>query len=53
MESLGVKFLRVDEADVKYDMQNVIRALEGKVIEILKGNKSVKLPEAFDLSLLK
>ncbi len=52
LESLGVRFIRFTEAEVKYDMQNVIRALEGKVIEILKEDKNIQLPKDFDPSLL-
>jgi len=52
LESLGVKFIRFTEGDMKYDMQNVIRAIEGKIIEIVKVDKTVKLPKGFDLSVL-
>jgi len=52
LESLGVTFIRFTETDVKYDMQNVIRALEGKIIEIVKLNKDIKLPQGFDMSVL-
>jgi very-short-patch-repair endonuclease len=34
LESLGVHFLRFTEAEVKYDMPNVIRCLETGVINI-------------------
>jgi hypothetical protein len=33
-------------------MQNVIRAIEGKIIEIVKHDKSIKLSKNFDFSLL-
>jgi len=52
LESLGVRFLRFSEGEMKYDMQNVIRAIEGKIIEIVKEDKSVKLPKGFDLTLV-
>ncbi|HEY4194773.1 MAG TPA: DUF559 domain-containing protein [Mucilaginibacter sp.] len=52
LESFGVRFLRFTEAEVKYDMVNVIRVIEGKIIEIIKCDQSVKLPEGFDISLL-
>ena len=52
LESLGVKFIRFTEAETKYEMQNVIRFIEGKVIEILKSDKTIKLPKDFDLSVL-
>jgi len=42
----------VSDAETKYDMQNVIRAIEGKVIEIVKQDKSIRLPKDFDLSIL-
>jgi very-short-patch-repair endonuclease len=52
LESLGVKFIRFTEAEMKYDMMNVIRALEGKIIEVIKCNPGVILPNAFDVNLL-
>ena len=52
LESLGVSFIRFTETEVKYDMQNVIRALEGKIIEIVRSNKDIKLPNGFDLNVL-
>jgi hypothetical protein len=33
-------------------MQNVIRALEAKIIEIIKLDKTISLPKGFDLSIL-
>ena len=52
LESLGVTFIRFTESEMKNDMQNVIRALEGKIIEIVRSNKNIKLPNNFDLSVL-
>jgi very-short-patch-repair endonuclease len=52
LEDLGVKFIRFTESEMKHDMQNVIRALEAKIIEILKQDKTVRLPKDFDLSVL-
>jgi very-short-patch-repair endonuclease len=52
LERLGVRFLRVTEQEVKYDMVNVIRAIEAKIIEIVKMDKSVRIPEGFDKALL-
>lgn len=52
LESLGVRFLRFTEAEVKYDRVNVVRALEGKVLEIIKSDSSIKLPPGFDIALL-
>ncbi|MDB4904155.1 MAG: hypothetical protein JWQ63_3436 [Mucilaginibacter sp.] len=39
LESLGVKFIRFSEAEMKYDMQNVIRAIEGKIAKLSKGTR--------------
>jgi very-short-patch-repair endonuclease len=52
LESLGVRFIRFTESEMKYDMQNVIRVLEGKIIEIVNLDKTVRLPKDFDLSIL-
>jgi len=52
LESLGARFLRFSESEVKYDMHNVIRAIEAKIIEIVKIDRSVKLPKGFDLSMV-
>ncbi|HEY8784806.1 MAG TPA: endonuclease domain-containing protein [Mucilaginibacter sp.] len=52
LEKLGVKFIRFTEAETKYDMQNVIRRIEGKVVEIIKHDNSIKLPNGFDLAWL-
>src|ERR1700722_7675953 len=42
LENLGVRFLRFTEAEMKSDMLNVIRAIEGKIIEIVKQDKTIK-----------
>jgi very-short-patch-repair endonuclease len=52
LEDLGVIFLRFTETEVKYDMVNVIRCIEAKVIEIVKYTENVRLPKDFDLRLL-
>ncbi|WP_299585102.1 endonuclease domain-containing protein [Mucilaginibacter sp.] len=52
LENSGVKFLRFSEAETKYDMQNVVRAIEGEIIKILKQDKTIKLPKGFDLAWL-
>jgi very-short-patch-repair endonuclease len=52
LERLGVRFLRFSEAEMKNDMLNVIRAIEGKIIEIVKQDKTIKLPKDFDLTVL-
>src|ERR1700761_134785 len=36
LESLGVRFLRFSESEVKYDMINVIRAIEAKIFDIIR-----------------
>jgi len=50
LESVGVKFIRFSEGEMKYDMQNVIRALETRVAEIIKQDKTIRLPKGFELS---
>ncbi len=52
LESLGVRFVRFSEGEVKTDMLNVLRGLEGVIIEIIKRDPSIKLPKGFDLSVL-
>ena len=52
LEHLGVIFLRFAEAEVKYDIINVIRCIEAKVIEIVKQAGDIKLPKGFDLDVL-
>lgn len=52
LESFGVIFLRFSESEVKYDIVNVIRAMEGEIIGIIKENPDVLLPKGFDVSLL-
>ncbi|MFB9842533.1 endonuclease domain-containing protein [Mucilaginibacter ginsenosidivorans] len=52
LESLGVRFLRFTESEVKYDMNNVFRAIESKIIEIIKNDPCVKLPKNFDNGLI-
>jgi very-short-patch-repair endonuclease len=52
LETFGVRFIRFSEAEIKYDMINVMRAIEGEIIEILKAKRDVKLPAEFDISLL-
>lgn len=52
LESLGVKFIRFTEAEIKYDMVNVIRALEHKILTIIKGDPEIILPKGFDGNLL-
>ena len=45
LENLGVKFIRFTEAETKYDMQNVIRGIEGKIFEIVKQDKNIPVPK--------
>jgi very-short-patch-repair endonuclease len=52
LESLGVTFIRFSEAEMKYDMQNVIRVIEGKIAEIIKRDKTIRLPNGFNLNWL-
>jgi very-short-patch-repair endonuclease len=52
LESLGVRFVRFSGGEVKTDMLNVLRGLEGVIIEIIKRDPSIKLPKGFDLSVL-
>ncbi|MDB5086132.1 MAG: hypothetical protein JWR09_126 [Mucilaginibacter sp.] len=40
LEDLGVKFIRFTEAETKTDMQNVIRGIEGIILEIIKRIKA-------------
>jgi very-short-patch-repair endonuclease len=52
LEALGVKFIRFSESEMKTDMQNVIRGIEGIILEIVKQDKSIRLPKGFDLAWL-
>ncbi|MEO3404253.1 DUF559 domain-containing protein [Mucilaginibacter sp. CAU 1740] len=52
LESFGIRFLRFAEAELKDDLDNVLRAIEGLVVGIVKEDRSIKLPEGFDMSLL-
>ena len=35
-ESFGIKFLRFSEAEVKYDMVNVLRCIEAGILDVIK-----------------
>jgi very-short-patch-repair endonuclease len=52
LESLGAYFVRFNEAEVKYDRLNVLRAIEATIIDLIKKDRDIKLPKGFDLSLL-
>ena len=52
LKSFGIKVVRFTESEVKYDMVNVIRALGGAIIDIIKKRPNVRLPAAFDKSVL-
>ncbi len=52
LESFGIRFLRFSETEVKYDMVNVIRALEAEVLDIIRTTPNVKVPPGFDMDLL-
>jgi len=48
LESLGVRFLRFSEWEVKRSMVDVIRSIETKIIELIKADDSIKLPNGFN-----
>ena len=52
LESFGITFIRFSEAEIKNDISNVLRAIEGIVLEIIKQKSDVRLPKGFDMSLL-
>ena len=52
LENFGIKFIRFSEKEIKTDILNVIRAIKGIIIDILKENPDVKLPKGFDITLL-
>lgn len=52
LKRLGVRFVRFTEAKMKDDMVNVIRCLEATIIEIVKTDRTIKIPTGFDKSLL-
>jgi len=52
LETLGVKFIRFSESEVKYDMMNVIMGIESGILEILRSNPDTNLPKDFDMNLL-
>ena len=52
LESFGITFIRFSEAEIKTDMINVIRSIEGVIIDIIKQNPGMKLPKGFDIGLL-
>lgn len=49
LESLGVTFIRFSEAEVKYDMLNVMRGIEEVILRLIKKDRSMKLPKDFPL----
>ncbi|HVW13149.1 MAG TPA: endonuclease domain-containing protein [Mucilaginibacter sp.] len=52
LKSFGITVIRFAESEVKYDMANVIRAIEGTVIEIIKSKPGIRLPVNFDNTAL-
>ncbi|WP_184544252.1 endonuclease domain-containing protein [Mucilaginibacter sp. FT3.2] len=52
LESFGITILRFSESEMKNDMLNVIRTIESTIIDIIKRDSTVKLPEEFDIRLL-
>ncbi|MBD1364125.1 DUF559 domain-containing protein [Mucilaginibacter sp. ZT4R22] len=52
LESLGITFIRFSEAEVKYDMLNVMRGIEEITLRLIKKDSSMKLPKDFPLEVL-
>jgi very-short-patch-repair endonuclease len=52
LESLGVRFIRFSEGDMKYHMPDVLRSIEFIVTKIIKQDETIKLPKGFDLGWL-
>ncbi|QHS57992.1 DUF559 domain-containing protein [Mucilaginibacter sp. 14171R-50] len=52
LQTFGITFIRFSEADVKQDMQNVIRGIEGVILEIIRKDRSIKLPKSFPQEVL-
>lgn len=52
LEELGVTVIRFTEAATKTDMLNVLRAIEGEIIILIKRKPEIKLPKGFDKALL-
>ncbi|MFI5162730.1 MAG: endonuclease domain-containing protein [Sphingobacteriales bacterium] len=52
LKSFGITVVRFAESEVKYDMLNVRRGIEGAIIEIIKSNPHIPLPKNFDHSVL-
>ncbi|MEO7214010.1 endonuclease domain-containing protein [Mucilaginibacter sp.] len=52
LESLGVTFIRFSEAEVKYNMLNVMRGIEEIILRLIKKDSSIKLPKDFPLEVL-
>lgn len=48
LESLGVRFIRFSEGDVKYRMQDVLRSIEAIIAEIITKDENIRLPKGFD-----
>ena len=52
IETFGISVLRFTERQVVYDRLNVLMAIEGKMMELIKERPEVILPKGFDRSLL-
>jgi very-short-patch-repair endonuclease len=52
LRRFGITVIRFAESEVKYDMVNVIRVIEGAIIDIIKSRPGIKLPGTFDESVL-
>lgn len=44
LEELGITVIRFTEAEVKYDMENVLRSIECIIIDVIKIKRLEKLP---------
>lgn len=52
LRSFGITIIRFAESEVKYDIVNVIRSIEGAIIEIIKSKPDIPLPKNFDNTVL-
>ena len=53
LESFDISVLRFSEQEVVFDRLNVLRAIEGRITELIKARPDVRLPKDFDRSLLR
>jgi very-short-patch-repair endonuclease len=52
LESLGVRFIRFSEKEIKYDLTNVLKTLENAILSIVREVPDIRLPKGFDRTLL-